>query len=96
MILARIKKGHTEVALEGSLAELQADTLALIEGIYRGIEEKNEEAAKRFKEVILNDINLAFMTADEIVEERGAELLKGLLSCLREMEEDDEDIDIKS
>lgn len=56
MIKVNTAKGEISVELEGPVIDLAADTGIILQGIYDGIKQIDEFAAKEFKHAILVDI----------------------------------------
>lgn len=56
------------IAISGTLAELSAETLAFIRMIYLTIEEKNEDSAEIFKDIIIKYLHTAFMSNEDLKE----------------------------
>ena len=53
-------KGNFRFEIQGSLAELQADTITIVHGIYEAIKNDDKFGAELYKEGIIENINLAF------------------------------------
>lgn len=74
--------GKVETEIEGSIEEITAGTIVAVSAIYESIEEKNKEAARKFKSHILEDINLCFMNED-IIRRRNNEL-EGMIEDIKD------------
>lgn len=96
MIIAKVNEGHIQLMSDGTLEDLKTDFLVLVEGVYRALAEKNEEAAESFKKDIVENIEYAFMTEEEFVKTKGSEIFNNLLQELKDGEEKDENIGLES
>lgn len=93
MIEVRTKEGATKMKVEGTAQELTADMLIIIEAMYNGFAEDDEELAKLFAQCLKDNIDDCFKSAEEKTEEieriskeinevvsNLSDLLKGLMS----------------
>ena len=86
MIKIVTKRGDTSCDINGTLAELYADTLSILQSIYEGVKEVNEKAAENYKKSIIRDVADAFMTTDQRIEK-----LKSLIDELDSLVEEQEE-----
>ena len=57
MLKIKVKRGKCNISMRGDLAEIAAETLVVINNIYRGIEGSDVAAADVFKNSICKAIN---------------------------------------
>ncbi len=80
MIQAFVNEGTTAVGAQGDTPLLAAETLLLIETIYREIKKKSEISANAFKHCITEAVkdNVPFVTDEELTEKFKEEFKKAL------------------
>lgn len=66
MIDLKINHSMASIQLLGSPSDITAETLLGIKGIYEGLKERDSECAEMYKEMILKNINTAFLTTEEM------------------------------
>lgn len=86
------KYGKVKIEINGSVEELTVETMVAVRGVYEGIEEKDKEAARKFKSQILEHIDLSFMSEDDFIR-RMINALEGILEDIqgfkKELNEDE-------
>lgn len=79
MISAKTNKGETSLEISGSFLEIMADTVTIVDELYKSINEQDEYAGKLFKKFIednkLNDM-IFHMDEEELKMDRKMEELK--------------------
>lgn len=96
MIVAKVKEGNVQLFSDGNLAELKADTLTVVEALYRALKEKSEDAAESFKNDIIENIEVAFMTEEEFIKSRGQKIIDSITEEIKERLGTDENINFES
>lgn len=86
------KYGKVKIEINGSVEELTVETMVAVRGVYESIEEKDKEAARKFKSQILEHIDLSFMSEDDFIR-RTINALEGILEDIqgfkKELNEDE-------
>lgn len=103
MIKCEISKGKREICINGTLIDLVAESMMIVRGVYETIGDKDEDAAKRFKELFEHGEKVLFIPTDDAIKEikkdmpkamkKKLEVLDELISLLGGLLDEDEDTD---
>lgn len=90
MLKITIKNGEVLVEANGKTNDISAETILAVRGIYRSLKEKNERAADKFRDNILEAMSdeVPFLTNEEIdklVKKRQKEMIECLPPELKEL-----------
>lgn len=92
MIKVEVNKEKCNVQIGGTLINLSAEMIMAINGVYESIGEVNSGASEVFKDLMINNIEVAFMDSDELkeaVKPNKKEMIEALKSFLEDLEEED-------
>lgn len=93
---------YTKLEMSGNIVDITSDIMNLINIVYQRLDSAgNEEVRDAFKDVVTNNINLAFMS-DEDVSDKASDIKKkaskelkkaaeSLAKCVRSLDEDELD-----
>lgn len=56
MITCKVNRGAVSASIQGTATSLAAEACVLIRSIYKSIREEDEKSAKKFKEIIINEM----------------------------------------
>ena len=82
-------EGRCELSVKGSVATLCADTITIIKQVYEGMKAENPESAEDYKKMMIESIESAFMSKEEMDNWVMKGLLEILLKGVKEHNEDD-------
>ena len=88
MIKVTTEKGQTSVRLDGGFEELCADSMCVIEGIYKAFAQESDEVAEKFERFFKKNIDSAFNGDHEhnmLAYASGKDKMRKLLEHLKEM-----------
>lgn len=75
MVNVKSNGGITELETGGTLSELYADVMSIIHYVYKAIAETDEGMADIFSQRIIDDIDMCFMSDEEIVKRAMSEAI---------------------
>jgi ketopantoate reductase len=81
-------EGRCELSVKGSVATLCADTITILKHVYKGMREENPESAEVYKKMMIQSIETAFMTNEEL-DECIKDLINEICNKINKHNEDD-------
>ena len=78
-----------ELEIKGDVCTLSAELSMLISRMYRMIKKEDEDIAEEFKQLTVSQIDMPFMSSEELAAKTLETLLKMFANSKKESEEDD-------
>ena len=78
-----------ELEIKGDVCTLSAELSMLISRMYRMIKKEDEDIAEEFKQLTISQIDMPFMSSEELAAKTLKTLLKMFADSKKESEEDD-------
>ena len=70
MIDVKVENGKATLSASGNVETLLADTLTIVHAVCEALTEENKQFGEAYKELIQEDIRLAFMSEKELADEK--------------------------
>ena len=84
MIDVKVENGEATISASGSIEVLLADTITIVKAIHEAVIEQDEKLGETYKNLIQEDIRLAFMSEKELETEK-KELEKSVLNLFSDL-----------